>query len=68
MSKKPSHIIPEKVIGTKSEPYVNSFTEDQAILYALGIGFNQGNITCLFRSFKIRRFQIHLLIKLAIHS
>lgn len=61
MSSKPPQIIAEKVIGTKSEPYTNSFTEDQAILYALGIGFNQGNVNCLFRSFEISRFQIYLL-------
>lgn len=39
---KPAKIIPEKTIGVKSPATTNSFTENEAILYSLGIGFSQG--------------------------
>ncbi len=39
---KPAKIIPEKAIGVKSPITSNSFTENEAILYSLGIGFSQG--------------------------
>jgi hypothetical protein len=39
---KPTKIVPEKTIGVKSPSTKNSFTENESILYSLGIGFSQG--------------------------
>lgn len=39
---RPAMIIPEKTIGTKTPPTKTSFTDKDAIIYALGIGFSQG--------------------------
>ena len=39
---KPAKIIPEKTIGVQSPTTNNSFTDNEAILYSLGIGFSQG--------------------------
>ena len=39
---KPSKIIPDKTIGIKTPTTQNSFTDNDAILYSLGIGFSQG--------------------------
>lgn len=40
---KPKSIVVDKVIGIKPETSKTSITEKDAILYAIGIGFNQGN-------------------------
>lgn len=39
---KPAKIIPDKTIGVKSPETKTSFTDNEAILYSLGIGFSQG--------------------------
>lgn len=41
---KPAKIIPDKAIGVKSPQTTNSFTDNEAILYSLGIGFSQGSV------------------------
>ena len=39
---KPEKIIPEKAIGTKSDPATSTINDRDSIVYALGIGFSQG--------------------------
>lgn len=39
---KPAKIIPEKAIGVQSPQTSNTFSDNEAILYSLGIGFSQG--------------------------
>ena len=40
---KPDKVIPEKLIGSKSDIGTVSFDEKDVSLYALGIGFNMGS-------------------------
>ena len=44
---KPAKIIPEKAIGVQSPSTTNNFSDNEAILYSLGIGFSQGKITSI---------------------
>lgn len=39
---KPGKIIPDKTIGVQSLPTNTTFSDNDAILYSLGIGFSQG--------------------------
>lgn len=43
MIQKPKQIIPEKIIGLKTPAIVNSFTDRDAIIYSLGVGFSHGS-------------------------
>jgi len=43
MASKPAKILPEKILGKKEAPNTNSFTDKDAIIYSLGVGFSQGN-------------------------
>ena len=40
MDIKPKSIIPDQVVGTRGEKLCEEITHHEAILYALGIGFN----------------------------
>lgn len=44
---KPTKVNAEKLIGEKKPSYKTSFTDKDAILYALGIGFSRGNVALI---------------------